>query len=197
RLETISVAVGSQIRFLHQVLGVLWLPREAQRAPIERVDMPLKKRKVATHANALLVHSIPANSASRPVPEDRPAAGRGRGPDLDVCGLARLLEPHWGGHDTCQPAGTAAPARLLACVWVLMLDPLFELRQPLLHRPLDLRSRSARLLRPDAWPVRANGFGRRVGIGRFRFDRELRREFRHLCESYPWPLPEPVGDRSS
>src|SRR5439155_21235175 len=42
-----------------------------------------KKRKVATHANALLVHSIPANSASRPVPEDRPAAGRGRGPDLD------------------------------------------------------------------------------------------------------------------
>src|SRR5439155_6592806 len=83
RLETISVAVGSQIRFLHQVLGVLWLPREAQRAPIERVDMPLKKRKVATHANASLVHSIPTNSSRRPVLEERPAAGRDRGPDLD------------------------------------------------------------------------------------------------------------------
>src|SRR2546423_13344854 len=61
-LETISVAVGSQIRFLHQVLGVLRLPREAQRAPIERVDVPLKKRKAAIHANASLVHSIPAYS---------------------------------------------------------------------------------------------------------------------------------------
>ena len=110
---------------------------------------------------------------------------------------ARLLQPHWGGHDAGQPAGTPPPAWLLACVWILLLDPLFELRQPLLHRPLDLRSGSARLLGPDAWPVRPNGFGRWVGVGRFGFDRELRREFRHLCESYPWSLPEPVGERSS
>src|SRR5437762_13128534 len=80
-----SVAVGSQIRFLHQVLGVLWLPREAQRAPIQRVDVPLKERKVATHANASLVHSIPANSSRHPGPEERPVAGRDPGPDLD-CG---------------------------------------------------------------------------------------------------------------
>src|SRR5439155_7682221 len=62
-LETVSIAVGSQIRFLHQVLGVLRLSRAAQRAAVERVDVPLKKRKVAIHANASLVHSIPAYSA--------------------------------------------------------------------------------------------------------------------------------------
>src|SRR5438067_6746962 len=78
-----SVAVGSQIRFLHQVLGVLWLPREAQRASIQRVDAPLKERKVATHANASLVHSIPAYSSRHPGLEERPGADRDPAPDLD------------------------------------------------------------------------------------------------------------------
>ena len=78
-----------------------------------------------------------------------------------------------------------------------MPDPLFELCEPLVHRPFDLRSRRAWLFRPNTRPVRANGFGRWVGIGWFRFDRELRREFRHLSKSYPWSVHEPVGDSSS
>src|ERR1700737_228016 len=64
RLEAVSVSGGSPIRFLRQGLGVLWLSGQAQGAAIERIDVPLKKRKVATHANAPLVHSIPTNSAA-------------------------------------------------------------------------------------------------------------------------------------
>src|SRR5205823_13816332 len=52
-------------------------------APIQRVDVPLKERKVAIHANASLVHSIPANSSRHPGLEERPVAGRDPGPDLD------------------------------------------------------------------------------------------------------------------
>src|SRR2546430_2027708 len=89
---------------------------------------------------------------------------------------------------TPAPTSTAAPAvraRLLAWPCILMRDPFFELCEPLVHRPFDLRSRRAWLFRPNTRPVRANGFGRWVGIGWFRFDRELRREFRHLSKSYP------------
>jgi hypothetical protein len=92
----------------------------------------------------------------------------------------------WGGrlrHDARQAAGSPAAARLLARARVLLLDPLLELSEPLFHRPLDLRAWRAWLVRPDARPVRANGFGRRVGVGRFGFDRDLRREFRHLPKS--------------
>jgi hypothetical protein len=92
----------------------------------------------------------------------------------------------WGcrlRHDSRQAAGSSPAAGLLARAGVLLLDPLLEFGQPLLHRPLDLRARCAWLVRPDARPVRANGFGRRVGVGRFGFERELRREFRHLPKS--------------
>jgi hypothetical protein len=92
----------------------------------------------------------------------------------------------WGGrlrHDARQAAGSPAAARLLARARVLLLDPLLEFSQPLFHRPLDLGARRAWFVRPDARPVRANGFGRRVGVGRLGFDRDLRREFRHLPKS--------------
>src|SRR6266513_1524323 len=77
--------------------------------------MPLKKRKIATHANATLVHSIPANFRStRAVswaPEarldsDRQAVDRGLGHD-----------PGAGGGDSDRTAGRttrAVAARLLA-----------------------------------------------------------------------------------
>src|ERR1700686_3839278 len=65
RLEPVSISVGSQIRFLHKILGVFRLSGKAQRASIQRIEMPFKKRKIATHANATLVHSIPAISARR------------------------------------------------------------------------------------------------------------------------------------
>jgi hypothetical protein len=92
----------------------------------------------------------------------------------------------WGcrlRHDSRQAAGSSAPAGLLARAGVLLLDALLEFGQPLLHRPLDLRARRAWFVRPDARPVRANGFGWRVGVGRFGFDRDIRREFRHLLKS--------------
>jgi len=89
-----------------------------------------------------------------------------------------------GSRDDSRQATWPSPATgLLARTRVLLLDPLLEFGQPLLHRPLDLRARCAWLVRPDARPVRANGFGRRVGVGRFGFERELRREFRHLPKS--------------
>jgi hypothetical protein len=92
----------------------------------------------------------------------------------------------WGGrgrHDPRQSARPAASAGLLARARVLLLDALLEFGEPLLHRPLDLGPRRARLFRPDARPVRTNGFGRGVRVGRFGFDRDLRREFRHLPKS--------------
>jgi hypothetical protein len=92
----------------------------------------------------------------------------------------------WGGrlrHDSRQAAGPPPSAERLAWACVLLLDPFLEFSQPLFHRPLDLRARRAWLVRPNARPVRADGFGRWIGVGRFGFDRELRREFRHLPKS--------------
>src|SRR5438128_2205419 len=81
------------------------------------------------------------------------------------------------------PSTTAPAALLLARARILLLDALLEFREPLFHRPLDLGSRCARLFRPDARPIRTNGFGQRVGVGRLVLDRDLRREFGHLPES--------------
>jgi hypothetical protein len=107
------------------------------------------------------------------------AAGLGAGPFGWTFGT-------WGGRlwdDARQAAGSSPAAERLARSRVLLLDPLLEFSQPLLHRPLDLGTRRAWLVRPDARPVRADGFGRRIGVGRFGFDRDLRREFRHLTKS--------------
>jgi hypothetical protein len=107
------------------------------------------------------------------------AAGFGPGPFGWTFGT-------WGGrlrHDARQAAGPPPSAEWLAWAGVLLLDAFLEFSQPLLHWPLDLRARRAWLVRPDARPIRANGFGRRVGVGRFGFDRDLRREFRHLPKS--------------
>ena len=79
--------------------------------------MPLKKRKIATHGNAPLVHSIPANSggrgvslalvrrsASRQLAANRPVAGRVHAPDPAAAAgdwdrvppLTCLPPPLWG-----------------------------------------------------------------------------------------------------
>jgi hypothetical protein len=99
--------------------------------------------------------------------------------------FARTLRT-WGGdrrHEARQPARSSPAAGLLAWTSILLLDALLEFGEPLFHRPLDLGTGRARLLGPDAQPVRANGFGRWIGVGRFGFDRDLRREFRHLPKS--------------
>jgi hypothetical protein len=98
-------------------------------------------------------------------------------------GLPRPLRARHYRHDSCQPARAAAPAGQLARPGVDLLDAFIEFGQPLFHGPLDLRTRRAWLLRPDARPFGANGFWRRIGVGRLGLDRDLRREFRHLQES--------------
>ncbi len=87
------------------------------------------------------------------------------------------------GYDAGQPARSPSSAWLLAGARVHLFDPLVELGQPLFHRPLDLWAWGARLLGPNTGPFGADSFGRRVGVGRLRLDRDLRREFRHLRKS--------------
>jgi hypothetical protein len=104
---------------------------------------------------------------------------------LGPCPFGRTFGT-WGRrlrNNARQAAGSSPAARLLARAGVLLLDALLEFSQPLLHRPLDLRARRAWLVRPDARPIRANGFERRVGVGRLGVDRDLRRDFRHLPKS--------------
>jgi len=80
------------------------------------------------------------------------------------------------GDDPGQAAWPSPSARQLVRR-ALLLDAILELGQPLFHRALDLRAGRARLLRPDARPIRADGFGRRIGIGGFWLHRNLRRKF--------------------
>ena len=82
--------------------------------------------------------------------------------------------------DACQSPRAAAACSLVARRRGLLFQPRLKLTEPLLHRPLDLRPRRARLLGPNARTVGTNSFRRRIGVGRFRFDRDLRREFGHL-----------------
>jgi hypothetical protein len=88
-----------------------------------------------------------------------------------------------GGRDDSGQAARPSPTARLLVGRALLLDSILELGQPLFHRALDLRARRARLLGPDARPIRANGFGRWIGVGGFGLDRNLRRKFWHLRES--------------
>src|SRR5439155_986999 len=129
--------------------------------------MPFKKRKIAIHANATLVHSIPANSARfepsarRRRPTRIPAWTRTARPwtaSLAPNPCRRTLRA-WrsrGRHEPRQPAGPSPAAGLLARARILLLDALLEFGKPLLHRPLDLGPRCARLFGPDARPVGTN-----------------------------------------
>src|SRR5207248_1147604 len=138
--------------------------------------MPLKERKIATHANATLVHSIPANSAqfepsARPrrsawtaawtrtartwtAASTTPAAAllvtRLRTGALAPNSLRRTLGA-WGSsgrYDPRQPTEPPPAAGLLTRAGILLLDALLEFGKPLFHRPLDLGPRRARLFRP-------------------------------------------------
>src|SRR5205809_894084 len=130
--------------------------------------MPFKKRKIAIHANATLVHSIPANSARfgpsarRRRPTRTPAWTRTARPwtaapatpspaaALLIAGLGTAsLAPNpfrrtlraWrshGRHEPRQPAGPSPAAGLLARARILLLDALLEFGKPLFHLPLDL-----------------------------------------------------------
>jgi hypothetical protein len=86
--------------------------------------------------------------------------------------------------DARQPAWPASPGTLITCGNRLLPDARLELRQPFFHRTLDLRPRRTGFFGPDSRPVRTDGLRRWVGIGRFRFDREIRREFGHLRQCY-------------
>ena len=104
-------------------------------------------------------------------------------PGLSAGRFARPFRAGCNRHDSRQPARAASSAGLFARTRIHLLDSLIEFRQPLLHGPLDLGSRSAWFLRPDARPLGANGFWRGVGVGRLGPDRDLRREFRHQQKS--------------
>jgi hypothetical protein len=88
-----------------------------------------------------------------------------------------------GSRDDPGKAAWPSPSARLLVRRALLLDSILELGQPLFHRALDLRARRARLLGPDARPIGPNGFGRRVGVGGFGLDRNLRRKFWHLRKS--------------
>jgi hypothetical protein len=85
-------------------------------------------------------------------------------------------------HDARQTAQATPPARLLAGPGIVLLDAFLELGEPFLHRPLDLRTRGSWFLGPDPGPVGSNSFGWWIGVARLGFDREFRREFRHLSK---------------
>src|SRR2546429_8248810 len=81
--------------------------------------MPLKKRKIATHANATLVHSIPANFRSTRAVSSAPAARLDPRLDSDRQAVDRALDhgPGAGGADLDRIGGRttmAVAARLLA-----------------------------------------------------------------------------------
>src|SRR5256885_12711281 len=80
--------------------------------------MPLKKRKIATHANATLVHSIPANFRPTRAVSSAPEARRDPRLDSDRQAVDRALDhdPGDGGADLDRIGGrTTRPvaARLL------------------------------------------------------------------------------------
>jgi len=118
-----------------------------------------------------------ATAAATPSPPPATLVGWDSGGGLGT----RTLRARWGdlGQNPRQTAQPAAAAGLLAGPRILGLDPLLELGQPFLYRPLDLRTRRSRLLGPDPRPVGSNGFRRWVGVGRLGVDRDFRREFRH------------------
>jgi hypothetical protein len=123
-------------------------------------------------------------AAAAPPPSATPLlVGTGWPPGIGAGRFARPLRTGRNRHDSRQPTGAASPAGLFARTRIHLLDAFVEFSQPLLHRPLDLRARGARLLRPDARSLGANGFWRGVGVGRLGLDRDLRREFRHLQKS--------------
>src|SRR5437870_7163876 len=81
--------------------------------------MPLKKRKIATHANATLVHSIPANFRSTRAVSSAPAARLDPRLDSDHQAVDRALDhdPGAGGADLDRIGGRttmAVAARRLA-----------------------------------------------------------------------------------
>ncbi len=133
----------------------------------------------------ILARSIAAPTAATPAtPTAAPLlVGSGWPAGFGAGGFSGSLQARHDRHDSGQSARAAPPAGLLAGARVHLFDPLVELGQPLLHRSLDLRTRSARLLGPDARPFRADGVRRGVGVGRLGLDRDLRREFRHLWKS--------------
>src|SRR6266480_2987382 len=143
--------------------------------------MPLKKRKIATHANATLVHSIPANFRSTRAVSSAPEARL----DSDRQAVDRALDhdPGAGGADLDRIGGRttrAAAAHLLAAD--LGADPVRAAVQVL---------RAAVAVIPDAvtgvaGPVAGPGRIRRSPAGR-----------RALAVAGRGVADHPAGDRHS
>ncbi|MEO6795712.1 MAG: hypothetical protein ABI401_07755 [Candidatus Dormibacter sp.] len=106
-----------------------------------------------------------------------PAAPPAAAPTLAVW-RRRALRANNRRNQPVQATGTAPPAGLVQPSFVLP-DAVVPLDQPLFQRSLDLRLGCAGLLGPDAGPVRSDRFGRRIGVGRFRFDDAVRLELGH------------------
>jgi hypothetical protein len=136
--------------------------------------LPARRRSIAATTTA---------AAAAPPPATPLLVGSGRPCRFSARPFPRSLRARDDRHDPGQAARPAPAGRLLARARVDLLDPFVELGQPFFDRPLDLRTRGARLLGPDARPFGTNGFRRGVGVGRLGIDRDLRREFRHLEKS--------------
>jgi hypothetical protein len=146
-----------------------------------RSSLALDLLRLATLAGLI---ATPAAATTAATPPAAPLLVGSRWPaGLSAGRFSRPLRARRDRHDSGEPARPAPPAGLFARARIHLLDPLVELSQPLFHRPLDLGTWGARLLRPDARPFGADSFGRGVGVGRLGLDRDLRREFRHQRKS--------------
>jgi hypothetical protein len=155
----------------------------ARRAAL-RSCLALRLLRLRTLGRSIAASAACATSATASTTPAAPLLiGNGWSAGLGAGGFARPFGARRDRHDSGQPARAPSPAGLLAGARIDLLDPLIELGQPLLHRSLDLRARSARLLGPDARPFRADSVRLGVGVGRLGLDRDLRREFRHLRKS--------------
>src|SRR5437016_8511337 len=119
--------------------------------------MPLKKRKIATHANATLVHSIPANFRSTRAVSPAPAARWDPRLDSDRQAVDRALDhgPGAGGADLDRIGGRttrAVAARLLAAD--LGADPVRAAGRVLRAAVVVIPDAVAGMAGPVAAPIR-------------------------------------------
>ena len=151
--------------------GCLRLPRLAWPRQLPGLARPLRLPRSRSSPRLVLA------AVSRRASPLSAAAAPARTAHLSIGGC-RTLCPGADGDEPVETAGPPSP------VWLdlpalMLADPFVPIDQPLFQRTLDLGLGGAGLLRPDPRPVRTDGLGARVGVGRFRFDHPFRLEIGH------------------